>query len=112
MLLFNKKILILRTIRIYLFLQMLRRINFSANLILFVYKSKLALACAKHDIETVYGAHKYTHSVDSALYAMDEKNFDIAVAGMITLSDNKKRPFFYYIDNVSCSVKWHYIFEY
>ena len=42
---------------------------------------------------------------------MDEQSFDIAVAGMLTLSDNKTRQFFYYLDNSSCSVTHHYIFE-
>ena len=90
---------------------MLKRLNLTANLILFVSKSKLALACSNHDIETVYGGHNYLHKVTSALYAMDEQSFDIAVAGMIQASDNKSRQFLYYIDDGSCSVKWHYIFE-
>ena len=47
----------------------------------------------------------------NAIYAMDEQSFDIAVAGMLTLSDNKTRQFFYYLDNTSCSVAHHYIFE-
>ena len=58
-------------------------------------------ACTKHDIETVYGSAGYNNTLTEVMYAMDEKNFNIAVAGSITLNDVKLKPraFFYFIDN-------------
>lgn len=77
--------------------------------------SVVSAYCGSRDIETVYGAESYNHGMTNYHYAVDETNFDIAAAGLINLEDNNRadlaKPFFYYIRNVDCNVKWHYLID-
>ena len=70
-----------------------------------------AAYCSKHDLEVVYGGGDYLHSLVDMLYAMDEQTFDLAVSGGITLNNGYQRTYFYFIENRTCTVKWHYLFD-
>ena len=76
----------------------------------FMLSAQKTMACDNHDLETIYSSYNYSFDVVSNVYAMDQETFDIAIAGTISRSDGP-RGFFYYLEDASCSVKWHYLFE-
>lgn len=79
-----------------------------ASLILW---SSLGYACSRHDIETVYGAQTEVDEVESFSFAVDTVTFDIVVGGTANFGTPGQRQFIYYINNASCQVKWHYLFD-
>ena len=68
------------------------------------------MACDNHDLETIYSSYNYINDVADSFYAMDQETFDIAVAGGISTTDGPY-GFFYFLEDASCSIKWHYIFR-
>ena len=65
------------------------------------------MACDNHDLEAVYGSYNYSYDLIDILYTMDQETFDIVVVG----GTNRSVGIFVYLEEASCSVKWHYIFE-
>ena len=68
-------------------------------------------ACGAYDLETVYGAYGFMHSVTDFHYAIDTTTFDMVVGGTIARIDGRLFTFLYYVDDASCSVSWHYLIE-
>ena len=68
-------------------------------------------ACDAYDLETVYGAYGFMHSVTDFHYAIDTTTFDMVVGGTIARVDASTFTFLYYVDDASCSVSWHYLIE-
>ena len=72
-----------------------------------VNRSALA-SCGSYDIEAVYGAYDWAHTVLDFTYALDTSTMDMVVGGTVTLWDGNPSMILYYIDDENCEVEWHY----
>ena len=58
--------------------------EFLKKLSIAYFSCSIALArasCDTYDLETVYGAYNFLHSVESFHYAIDTESFDMVVGG-------------------------------
>lgn len=89
---------------------MLKMMRIVYLLLTLAFRSTIGTQCdPAHKIEAIYSGYSFVNAIEDFVYVIEPTSYDIAAAAMLKeRATQTNKWFFFYLDQSSCSVSWHY----